>query len=492
MGRQIVIVGLGAGDLNQLPFGIYRYLRKKKKIYARTLKHPVIHQLQEEGVTFDSFDHLYDRYERFEMVYPEICKTLIQLAKDNNQPVIYAVPGHPLVAEKTVQLLLSESGQHGITVDIKGGQSFLDSLFTRLKIDPIEGFHLLDAVDLKKEMLNPYLHTIIAQVYDKVIASDVKLTLMEVYPDDYQVIVATAIGIDGLEEIQSIPLYELDRLMEMTNLTVVYVPPASKEEIFYKDFNYLKGIVSILRSPEGCPWDREQTHKSLKKYLLEEAYEVLEAIDDEDDESLVEELGDLLLQVMLHAQIAEENGYFSIEDVIFHLNKKLIRRHPHVFSIQKVRDSEEVVSNWDAIKALEKTEKEGQPPLSVLDGIPKGLPALMDAIKLQKRAAKVGFDWEREEEVLAKVNEEFTELIQANTQEEKMEEFGDLLFALVNLARFLHIDPEEALMMTNRKFRQRFRYIEKRLSQGSKEWKDTNLEEMELLWQEAKKDQSFS
>lgn len=235
------------------------------------------------------------------------------------------------MAERTVQLLLAEGPGRGVQIEIGGGQSFIDPLFARLHIDPIEGFALLDGTALAAHQVSPGLHTIIAQVYDAFVASDVKLTLMEVLPDDYVVTVATAVGVAGQERIESVPLYELDRVDHFGNLSLVYVPPTTDETVSYRQFSYLKEIVAILRSPDGCPWDREQTHQSIRKNLIEETYEVLETIDDEDPDAMCEELGDLLMQIMLHSQMAAEDGYFTVDDVVATLNEKLVRRHPHVF-----------------------------------------------------------------------------------------------------------------------------------------------------------------
>lgn len=485
---KITVVGLGAGDLDQLPYGIYRRLRQAGHLYLRTKEHPVVAQLVEEGISLQSFDDVYERHDAFADVYTEIVETLFARAQELGE-IVYAVPGHPLVAERTVQLLLEQGAERGTEIEIGGGQSFLDPLFARLQIDPIEGFALLDGTSLQAQQVSPGVHTIIAQVYDAFIASDVKLTLMEVLPDEYEVTVAAAVGVAGQERIETVPLYELDRLDHFGNLTLVYVPPASDERIYYRQFSYLKEIVSILRSPEGCPWDREQTHQSIRKNLIEETYEVLETIDDDDPDAMCEELGDLLMQIMLHAQMAAEEGYFTVDDVIAGLNEKLIRRHPHVFGEKHANDASEAFANWQEIKAQEKAAKGiDVNRQSQLAGIPRGLPALMYAYKLQKKAAQTGFDWSDIADVYGKVEEEFREL-QAAPEEERAGELGDLLFAVVNLARFLKIDPEEALALTNKKFIQRFSYIEEKLREAGRTFDQTNLQEMDQWWEEAKQRQ---
>ncbi|HZG16809.1 MAG TPA: nucleoside triphosphate pyrophosphohydrolase [Candidatus Bathyarchaeia archaeon] len=486
MTASIHIIGLGAGTLEQLPYGIYKTVKDASHLYLRTKEHPVVTELVQEGVAFTSFDEIYEKHGDFSSVYEEIAENLLQAAKAQGQ-IIYAVPGHPLVAERTVQLLLERGEAKGVAITIGGGQSFLDPVFARLQIDPIEGFALLDATSLSAQQINPSLHTIIAQVYDQLTASDLKLTLMEVFPDDYTVTVATAVGAGELERIESVALYELDRVDHLGNLTVVYVPPTQEAAVRNRQFSYLKEIVAILRSPEGCPWDREQTHQSIRKNLIEEAYEVLETIDDDDPDAMCEELGDLLLQIMLHSQMAAEDGYFSVEDVVAALNSKLIRRHPHVFGEMAAEDAEEALANWDEIKRQEKAAKgvdvEAQ---SKLAGIPRELPALMYAYKLQKKAAGVGFDWDNVDDVYKKIEEEYKEVREASP-EERAGELGDLLFAVVNLARFYKVEPEEALSMTNRKFKQRFSYIEQKLREAKKSFDDTDLVEMDRWWEEAKK-----
>jgi tetrapyrrole methylase family protein/MazG family protein len=222
----------------------------------------------------------------------------------------------------------------------------------------------------------------------------------------------------------------------------------------------------------------------LRRYLLEEAYEFLEAVAEGDAEAMADELGDVLLQIMLHSQIASEEGIFDIHDVIANLNDKMIRRHPHVFGEQKAETAEEVTANWEKIK---QREKAGQEEKSLLDGVSKHLSALMMAYELQKKAAKVGFDWERKEDVLKKVQEELTELIQAKTPVEQEEEMGDVLFGIVNLSRFIGVQPELALLGACRKFHRRFRYVEKQARLNNKVLGELTLEQMDAWWEEAKR-----
>lgn len=275
-------------------------------------------------------------------------------------------------------------------------------------------------------------------------------------------------------------------------------------------FRRLVEIMEALLSPEGCPWDREQTHRSLRPYVVEEAYEVCEAIDDGDMEELRGELGDLGLQIVFHSALAKRSGHFDIDDVYDAICRKLIRRHPHVFDVVEVDGSGQVLRNWEAIKRREREEKgNGEKAPSALDGVPAALPGLQRAQRLQAKAARVGFDWGEVGPVLGKIREEIGELEQvikpreeavgapvhgtnasaAFSAEEKLrmeDELGDILFAVVNLARFLGIDAEQAIQGTNRKFRDRFQHVERRLEGQGRRPTDATLEEMDQLWEEAK------
>ena len=253
----------------------------------------------------------------------------------------------------------------------------------------------------------------------------------------------------------------------------------------------LVNIMARLRGPDGCPWDREQTHQSLKPYLIEETYEALDAIDREDDDGLLDELGDVLLQIVFHAQLAREKARFTLEDVAAATSEKLIRRHPHVFGSTTANTPGQVVENWEAIKSREKREK-GRSP-SILEGIPRQLPALFRARRVQERAARSGFDWTDTDEVVDKVREEVDEFLEAWRDADNKgveEELGDLLFSLVNLARFLKVCPEEALRKTVGKFEDRFRYIERELGKQGKHPQHANLEEMDRLWEASKRTES--
>jgi len=248
-------------------------------------------------------------------------------------------------------------------------------------------------------------------------------------------------------------------------------------------------LIARLRAPGGCPWDREQTHESVKPMTIEEAYEVAHAIDEKDDAELAAELGDLLLQVVFHAEIASERGAFALREVIEKVAEKMVRRHPHVFGEDEARTSGDVLRNWEAIKAAERQAK-GKRDESLLDSVHKGLPAVMEAFQITTKVSRVGFDWKRLEDCLAKLDEETAELRQAigdgSGHERVAEEVGDLLFVAVNVARLAGVDPESALKAANRKFRRRFQHVEKRLAESGRRPADATLDEMDGYWDEAK------
>ncbi|MDU3724502.1 MAG: nucleoside triphosphate pyrophosphohydrolase, partial [Clostridium celatum] len=290
--------------------------------------------------------------------------------------------------------------------------------------------------------------------------------------------------IEGEESIRKIPIYELDMQEDIDYLTSVCIPKDTNNK---KDFYDLVNTIEVLRSEEGCSWDREQTHESIKNCLLEEAYEVIEAIENDDIDGLIEELGDVLLQVVFHSVIGKEDGYFNISDVIEAITSKMIYRHPHVFGNTVANTSEEVLKNWDELK---KQEKNYETITEEIEGIAKTLPALIKAHKVQKKVAKVGFDFKDVIEAATKVEEEKNEILdvyKTNNREKIMNEVGDLLFACVNVSRLLEVDEEEALNKSINKFIKRFAFVEKELSKAGKDIKSSTIDEMNLLWEESKK-----
>ncbi|HFE9683383.1 TPA: nucleoside triphosphate pyrophosphohydrolase [Clostridium perfringens] len=476
------IMGLGPGAYEALTIGALKELKNNKNIYFRTEKHPTVDFLKDEGIKFESYDHAYEKYDSFDDVYKYIAEDLITKINDD-EDLIYAVPGHPLVAEKSVVNLIELCKENNIQYEVLPAVSFVDAMMEALQVDPIEGVKIIDAFDMKNQILDKRVGTIITQVYNNFIASEVKLRLLEGYEDDTEIIFVRAAGVEGLESIRKIPLYELDWQEDIDYLTSIYIP---KDLGNKKDFQDLLDIIETLRNPGGCPWDREQTHESLKSALLEECYEVIDAIENEDEDALIEELGDVLLQVVFHASIGKEDGYFDIMDVIGGISNKMINRHPHVFGNEEANTSEQVLVNWDEIK---KEEKGIKTLTEEMQNIAKSLPATTRAYKVQKKAKKVGFDWDDVNCAMDKVKEELNEIKDVYNCEDKSiieGEVGDLLFACINVARFLEVDGELALDKTIKKFIKRFSYIENEAIKNNKNLKDMTLEEMDKLWEEAK------
>ncbi|WP_026889660.1 nucleoside triphosphate pyrophosphohydrolase [Clostridium beijerinckii] len=480
----IKIVGLGPGSKDALTIGTINELEESKHIFLRTEKHPTVDYLKEKNIVFDTYDNIYDSIDSFDEVYLNIAKDLISKHKNMND-LIYAVPGHPLVAEKSVFNLIELCKENDIEYKVIPAVSFIDAMIESLKIDPIEGLKVIDSFDISNQILDKRIGTIVTQVYNQLIASEVKLRLLECYNDETEIYYVRAAGIYGQESIRKIPLFELDMQEDIDYLTSIYIPKDLKNK---KDFNDFLDIIEVLRGEGGCPWDREQTHKSLKKALIEESYEVIDAIDQEDDDSLIEELGDVLLQVVFHASIGKEDGYFDIGDVIEGICNKMISRHPHVFKDDDgLNSSEDVIIKWDELK---KKEKGYNSVVEEMRGITKGLPALLRAHKIQEKAKKVGFDFENIDFAVSKVKEELKEVIDVyNTEnvEKIQEEVGDLIFSCVNVARFLKVDEEIALNYTIDKFIKRFQYIEKVAKDKNIELTNMTLDEMNELWEISKK-----
>lgn len=481
----LTIVGLGPGLPGQITRQAWDVLSRAQVVYLRTRIHPTVAHLP-EGPEYRSFDDLYERSEDFAGVYDAIAARIMQ-ALEPGADVVYAVPGDPMIAESTVTRLLDACRSRQVAVEIVSGVSFIEPSLALLGLDGVNGLQLLDALDFAgahHPQINPDFPALVAQIYSRDVASEVKLTLMNQYPDEHPVTVIHGAGTpDG--RVQRVPLYEIDRV-DLAHLSSLFVPPFDSHPGVVTGFEGFQETIAHLRAPEGCPWDREQTHQTLRKHLLEETYEVIEAIDSGDPERLKEELGDLLLQVVLHAQIAVDDGEFYMGEVIQQIDSKLKRRHPHVWGEIDVNGSaEQVKVNWEKIKAEERKEK-GEADRSLLDGVPKTLPALALAHEYDVRAARVGFDWPEQQGVIDKVREELAEVLEASAPDDLFHEIGDLLLVVAVWARWLKINPEDALRAATGRFYERFTHIERRARAQNRDLTEMSLEEMDALWDEAK------
>lgn len=482
----ITITGLGPGAPGHITLQAWESLQSSPRTFLRTGRHPIVSWLSSKGVTFSTFDYLYEQAPDFETVYAEICRTVLEAARQG--AVLYAVPGHPLVAERSVTMIIEAAKQAGLTVCLQPALSFLTALTAALRLDAVADLRVVDGLCIDRHLPLPAGPTVITQVYSRLVASDVKVSLLEYYPAEQPITVVRGAGIPEQERIRTLPLFELDRLDWVDHLTSLYllVPENSKLGCSFP-LDPLADLLARLRARDGCPWDREQDHLTLRPYLLEETYEVLEALNEENMYKLCEELGDLLLQIVFHAQIASEHRVFDLNDVVSGISEKIIRRHPHVFGSATAKNSEEVRINWEKIKAQEKGRVR---PDGLLDSVSKAQPALMRAVKLQKKASTVGFDWPDHHGALEKYHEELDELKDALSQGDKSQvekEMGDLLFSLVNLARLIGVEPEAALTATSEKFVRRFAHIETKALNAGTEIVKCTMSQLDIWWEEAKK-----
>ncbi len=483
---RVSVVGLGPGPLDWItPAARDRLHLPGARVFLRTSLIPGLSTLLEGVATWESFDDVYQREDSLEQVNAAIVTRL--LANGEDPDVIFAVPGDGVLGEAVLHALVSA----GAAVDIVPGVPLGTGALAAARLGASDGAQLVEAtalggsgVDLLIE-LNPRWPAVATGVYNPRVAGDLKLALQRVYPSEHEV---RLVRHPGLPDASVLPvsLAGLDRAnLEWDHLTHVVVPPIAACTPTGSS-HALRAIVARLRAPEiGCPWDLEQTHRSLVPYAIEEAYEVVDAIDSDDVAGLADELGDLLLQVALHAEIADQQDEFEWNDVVRGLCEKLVRRHPHVFGSVAVSGADDVVRNWDQLKAAERAD---QPPRSsALDGVPASLPQLRRASELARRATKAGFDWPSRSGTLDKVREELAELLSASSLDEQREELGDLLYILAKLASQDGIDPEEALLAANRKFTARFAELERiARERGWAALHDRPLSDLEAAWSEAK------
>jgi tetrapyrrole methylase family protein/MazG family protein len=481
---RIVVAGLGPGDRRHVTAETLATIDRIPHRYLRTAVHPSA-DLVADAV---SFDDLYESASRFEDVYGEIVERLVAAAIEHRE-IIYVVPGSPLVLERSVASLRQDGR---VDVEILPAMSFLDVAWARLAVDPIEArVTLIDGHEFSTAAADASGAVLVAHTHANWVLSDIKLAIDDPSGrlDQLPVVLLKALGTDD-EQIVETTWSEMDRTIDADHLTSLFIPALSVPVgAGYVRFHQL---ARVLR--ERCPWDVEQSHRSLVPYLIEETFEVvdaIEALDPDDpstDELLIEELGDLLYQIEFHATIAEQDGRFTIADVTAGIHDKLVRRHPHVFGDEHgvtiaVDGTEHVLANWDEIKRAEKGRT------SVFDGVPAALPALAYANKVQKRAAKVGFDWPSVDGALPKIAEEAGELAEAAAAGDETattDELGDLLFSVVNVARHLGVDPESALRAAVNKFRHRFELVERLAAERGVDLRTSELDVLDALWDDVK------
>lgn len=476
----ISIVGLGPSDISRVSGSTRALIDEATTVVMRTLRHPAAAEVAAARPVI-SCDDLYDSFEEFDGVYAAIADRVLSLVGDGS--VVYAVPGSALVGERSVRLIRERAAELGIPILVEPGLSFLDLTYLAVGLDPIaDGLQVLDARDLP-DPLPLHVPTVITQVDSDLRASEVSVALARTVETDTRVAVLDRLG-DEDEIVIQTSVGDLARYKAGPR-TTVFVPAT---------VSGILGLIAINRVlRRECPWDREQTHHTLLTHLIEEAYETADAIGElpmsapegEPDfgayAEVEEELGDLLLQVIFHATLASEAGAFDIDEVAEAISRKLVKRHPHVFGDVDASTADEVLSNWEQIKKVEKKRD------SLMDDIPTGMPGIARAMKVQKRARSVGFDWDQPQEVLKVLRGEIHELEEADGDAEAVaSELGDVFFTAVNLARHLGVDPEVALRATVERFIGRFKAMERDFTDRSTDIAAASAVELEQAWQSAK------
>lgn len=493
---RVSVVGLGPGATDWVtPAALARLRLPGARVFVRTRFFPNLEQLL-DGLSWQSFDDLYERAESLQDVQATMTECLLEAGRvgvsavGGAGEVVLAVPGDGAMGEAVLDRLRAG----GAIVEVVPGVPLGVAALVAAGVTGADGAQVVEAtslggrgVDLLIE-LNPRWPAVVTGVFSPRAAGDLKLALQRVYPAEHSIGLVRHAGLVD-QQIRRVSLAELDRVrLEFDHLTHVVLPPVV-EYVPTGSAHGLRAIVARLRAPHiGCPWDLEQTHRSLIPYVIEEAYEVVDAIQADDSAGLADELGDLLLQVTLHAEVADQTDEFEWNDVVRTLSEKLVRRHPHVFgeTLAEVRGTGDVVRNWDQLKAAERVHL--PPPASALDGVSNSLPQLKRAAELARKANRAGFDWPTREGTLDKIREELAELVQASTMDEKREELGDLLYILAKLAWQDGVDPEEALRSANRKFADRFAILEQIAAErGWPSLKERPLAELESAWSEAKR-----
>ncbi len=451
--------------------------KNAKTLYVQTERTPCVLPLTQANLSYQTMDDLYETAEDFDALNAAIADRL--LAACNAGEVVYAVPGSGR-GEALCELVQLAKGA-GIGVEFLPGAGFAQAAMAAA--GQVTDQLFLAAANSLPDTLNPFIPLAVEELDTRILAGEVKLALLEYYPDEHPVRLFS-MQENGTYEVRELPLLEVDRQDCYAATTVLFVPPAELLQLSRFGYGDLERVMHRLRAPGGCPWDREQTHESLKKTLIEECYETIDAIDRNDIAGLCEELGDVLLQCVFHAEIAREQGLFYGRDVTTGIVQKLIYRHPHIFGTSQADTADAVVVKWEQLK---KAEKHFDTQSDVLRAVPKTLPALMRAYKLQKKAAQVGFDWENADQAFPKLAEETDELSRAMRGDGNVaEEVGDLLFAVVNVARLLHLEPEQVLSDACEKFTARFCAMEELALTNGRSLETMLLWEQDELWKAVK------
>ena len=504
MKPSITVVSLGPGDPALLTLQTADALRGAKRLVLRTAKHRAAAWLTEQGLAYEALDAYYDRYDDFDEMHRAMAAYLWQEAA--KAPVVYAVIDQS--GDESVRALRESLPASG-KLDVLPGVSMADRCLALLPMEHPGRARVIPAIDAPQASPDPTLPLLITELWNPALAGDVKLWLTDLYDDEMEIVFFPSSAQVNRKPV-ALLLMELDRQHTYDHTVCAYVPAMGVGERQRYCLRDLLDITRTLRSPEGCPWDRQQTHASLRSDLIEEAYEVAGAIDENDPDHLADELGDVLFDIGLHADIARDHGEFTISDVTTAICRKMIGRHPHVFGgqyspagstgygsagsatplssnlvgLSASLNGQPAPADWEQLKKAEKgLDTQGE----VLADVSKALPALTRAAKVQKKAADVGFDWDSATEALPKVHEEAEELrAELDARRDPWEEMGDLLFSCVNVARLCGVEPEKALQNATEKFIRRFSAMENAIIFDGKALKDLTLSEMDVYWNKVK------
>lgn len=430
---RVHIAGLGPGSIDEISIGTLKLL-KDNRLILRTSIHPVVDELNEFNIKIQSLDEMYEGLDNFDDIYNAIADKVIEKFKEEESDLVYAVPGNPMIAEKSVLILREKLQRENIPFIIHPAVSFIDAVMSSLGKDPIDGLLVVDALDIENKDFSRQADILITQVYNKRIASQVKLALSDFMDEEDEVYLLNSVGVKDKEVVKKVRLFELDRQEEIDHLTSVYV---EKEKIKDSFIDVVRTTKTLRDKEVGCPWDKEQTHESLKRFAVEEAYEVVDAIEEEDIDNLEEELGDLLFQVLLHSRIEEEEGNFNINDVVRKLNHKMISRHPHVFKDLKLDTSDEVLNTWEEIKTKEKGAANLEEKLK---GISKAFPASIRTREILKKSKSFGIPKPQYEQTINELREILSNL--TNENKDKTQDLVRIIYLSYVLLDLLGEDPE--------------------------------------------------
>lgn len=471
--KKITVISIGTGNEELLTMGAVRALKTAKTLVLRTGRHAVAGYLKAEGIEFGTLDELYDQCEDFDIFNQAVAVRLLEMCEKG--PLSYGVADASMDA--TV-MALHRLKPRNVEVEVLAGVSHGDRCFSMLAVQSA-GLRMMAASEFSGARVTPGEPLLLCEVHSRECAGDCKLRLLDLLPPETEVTFFEG-DEKGALTARTMELCEIDRQNRYDHLAAVYVPAVPMQSRTRFDMDDLQAVMARLRGPGGCPWDREQTHETLLTNLLEECYEFIAAVREEDTDHMYDELGDVLLQVVFHAEIARQHGEFALNDVTTAICQKMMERHTHIFGDAKADTAEEVLTNWEAIK---RRQRGIASHAQAMRDVSTGLSSMLRAWKVQHKAAKVGFDFAGPKEALAKVREEADEVAkELATGKELEKELGDVIFSVVNVCRLCGKNPDIALFSATNKFISRFDAMENRIKMEGKCVEDLTLSEMDVYW----------